>query len=209
MIMNRFVCSICTLVLSLSCLAQGHYAGFNSSENIAPAVSELISIYYDKYVADVLHKTKEKNREEAHRNLTSVENDFGRFVALPSEMLCEINRFVVTSLEGSEENVPDTGGEILFFIPSSAQTSDSSLLFLFVQGQCVGVGSVRNGLVAVLSYASCDPSAFYDVVVLASEDVSKTAVREVFSSSVMFKLKKEYVFGINWKKKMIDNLFLK
>lgn len=209
MIMKKIVLSILTLLLAVCCLAQGHNALFNSGEAVAPAISELISVYYDEYVADVLQKTKEKNREETRRVMMSVASDSGRLLALPSEMLSEIGRFAATSLEDSGVNVPDAGGNILFFIPSSSQTEDSSLLYLFIQGQCVGVGSAKNGLVSILSYDSCDPSAFYDAVVIAVDDGSKSAVREIFSSSIMFKLKKEYVFGVNWKRKVINNLFLK
>ena len=209
MIMKRFTLSILTFLLAVSSMAQGHHATFNSSEAVAPATSELISVYYDKYVMEVLQKTKEKHKEETRQNMMSVVSDYARLSALPSEMISEINRFVVTSLADGGADKPDAGGNVLFFVPSCPQTADLSLLYLFVQGQCVGVGSVKNGLVAILSYESCDPSAFYDAVVLACHDDSKAPLREVFSSSIMFKLKREYVFEANWKKKTLDALLLK
>lgn len=211
--MKTIVLSIIAFLYAMTSIAQV----IDSREAIAPAVSDLITNYYEKYALEQLQNVKGRSEEEKAKKLEQVKSqlqlndtDYKKLSKLTPEELSEIHQFIVTSVSGVGKRIPESNGQIVFYLSenSAMNLSDECVLYLFLDGTCYGVGTSVKGLCALINTDEVDQHSIHDVVVV-SHVRSRGKLKEVFSSSVMFKLKKEYCYQAVLKKGKLDKLTIR
>lgn len=188
--------------------AQHVLNGYNSADAVAPAVSKLITALHNEHARVELDKVKEKKRDDMKLMYLSQSTDLERIMKLPTKMLAEVNKFVQTSISASAAEVLDTEGVVSFFMKGDRDTKDRHILYLFLNGKCVGLGSSQLGLVTMLPYESSAPDDFHEVQILCSDAGERPVLKELFKASVMFKLKSCYVIEPIYKKDVLTGINL-
>jgi len=201
--MKKFLLCFIVCVSSYSLSAQIK----NSSEAIAPAIAELINMYHSDYMTEEVSKVKDKKVGEVRSLFNADDTDYKKLCRLPEKSLADISKFITTSLTNAGTLAPASGDNIEFFIPASGKPKDDTLLFLFIDGQCLGIGSVNNGLFSLLSCVDENLGTLYEVTILSLTTDGKN-ITEVLNTNVMFKLRKSYVYIPQFKKGKISELIL-
>ncbi len=211
--MKTIILSVIAFLYAMTSMAQV----INSREAIAPAVSDLIANYYEKYALEQLQnvkgrseEAKAKKQEQVKSQLQLNDTDYKKLSKLTSKERAEIYQFIVTSVSGVGTRIPEPEGRILFYLSENNQINltNECVLYLFLNGQCYGVGTSVKGLYTLIDTDEVGEHSIHEVVVV-SHVQSTGEFKEVFNSSVMFKLKKEYNYHAILKRGKIEELILR
>lgn len=166
----------------------------NSFGKISSAVSTLVGQLAQKQLnnkKDLVKKQKEIDNLEAE--YVAKKTDLDKWDYLESGVLADINQFVITSVSPSGINMPLDQDAIILYLPMLLEKTEPDLAFyVFLDGDCVGVGSQIKGF--YINMGSRDKeSTFHDLRIYSSN--VKTHVKAcVFDSTVSFAIKTNYNF---------------
>jgi hypothetical protein len=148
----------------------------NSFDKLASAVSNLIHINIIK--------------QEKAKRLEQLKTDLDRLSALKKgEYIRELENFVTTSTSMVGLTPPFTEeGEVILYL-SAQVTSREQGIILFIDGQCVGVGSAKKGFYS--AFPSEQFSAGFHTLTITATNGARW-----YTSTIDFSLKNKFVFEL-------------
>ena len=166
----------------------------NSNGKLSSAVSSLV----EQQAINQMNKQKallkkEKDIDELEASFAAIKTELGKWDYLKVDALSEINRFALTSISPAGVNMPLDPKSIVFFLPmlSSKQEPDS-VIYLFLDGACIGVGTQNKGFYVNLD-SSTQTATFHQLKIFASNSKMNSKVC-IFDSTLQFEIRKSYEF---------------
>lgn len=178
----------------------------NSFGDLSGTVSDMIHLGYINQSKEELSKVKGSKVNSKQDELQSIESDLERLQYLNSQRRKEVNVFINTSSYAVGNECPKETSDIVFFLSSSERSIANDAILVFVDGVCVGTGTSANGFYSVIP-SGLFSSDFHELKIAAIDEKTGN-LYEIFSSSVMFDVKKEYNFISVSKSQKITELIL-
>lgn len=190
------------------------YVPVNSYGNISSAISSFI----DQQATNQFEKERailESNKKNTHtltENYLLAKTDLKKSEFLNHESLSELNRFVSVSTALVGTSLPQNADGVVFFLPMNTQSKlkdeNESVLLVFLDEQCIGVGTFFKGFYIKLAKDNSD-NAFHQLKVYALSDNKKEPIVGIFDATIKFDIRDTYEFVPEVSKGKIKELRLK
>lgn len=169
----------------------------NSFGQISEAVSALTESKFFEQSRKEVEDAKKK--DEVQAKIQAIRSLYEKLYYLNSGNLAEIAKFVSGACSMTGLNIPaDNEGKVVFFMPTSQNNKEDSVIILFVDGNCVGAGTLYKGF-----YSSIDPAVYdggfheIEIIGVSLKNNEKTAL---YKSTAQFDIKRQYVFSAEFRR---------
>ena len=177
----------------------------NSYGDNSDAISSMILMNFSKQSSEETAVVKKDKLEEKQAELDMQNSDVLKLKYLTGEKRSEINNFINSSSYAVGNVAPSATDNVVMFMPSSETELENDAIYIFLDGKCIGSGTSNNGFyISIPSSEAGD--GFHELIILSSPKDNGKIYSELFSSSVMFKIKKDYVFNKTLKSKKLTTL---
>ena len=179
----------------------------NSAGIMTKAISDMIERKFSQQISEEKGKIKKpKEQDYFEKKISAITTLLEKLNYLNNEAISDINKFILSSLSPSGNQAPSTdASSVSFFLPMNESYQDT-IIYLFVDGQCVGIGSDLKGLYSKWEMKSFS-SSFHQLVIIGSN--AKTSFKKkLFESEVLFDVRNEFVFIRNPRTGLIKDLGL-
>ena len=168
-------------------------------KNVAGKVTATITEMIERKVAQQVEEErsklkKQKDIDAFNTKIDALLSTFDKWNYLNINSLNDLTKFILSSLSPAGDRVPKVEkGEIFFFLPMRGSVNVDSVFFLFLDGQCIGIGSDEKGFYSCWN-ADSFSSSFHKLVVMGVNP--KTGFKkELFESEVHFDMRNDFVFS--------------
>lgn len=160
----------------------------NSYGRISEAIASVIS---SKFKSQREEESASGKKKKTSADYATV---YDKFNYLNWKNMPDIGKFVSSTCSSAGLNVPKDAGEIVLFMPAAAKPSlYDSVIYIFIDDDCVGAGTLNKGFYASLEESAAD-TGFHNLVIVGVHE--KQPVRTVlYSSTVQFEIKGTYIFS--------------
>ena len=158
------------------------------------AVAGMIEKKFVAQVNEELNKLKSQKKKDALLEMTSsITTPLQRWQYLSEDAISELNSFIlaITRTVGMRKPMAEIN-QFSFYLSSREDVDDETVLLLFMDGQCVGIGSDSKGFYSCLEkegYAS----HISQLVIMAVREGNKEK-KELFKSEISVDLRNDYEF---------------
>ena len=181
----------------------------NSAGKMTEAVAGMIEKKFVAQVNEELNKLKSQKKKDALLEMTSsITTPLQRWQYLSEDAISELNSFIlaITRTVGMRKPMAEIN-QFSFYLSSREDVDDETVLLLFMDGQCVGIGSDSKGFYSCLEkegYAS----HISQLVIMAVREGNKEK-KELFKSEISVDLRNDYEFERDLHRDIIRALVLK
>lgn len=166
----------------------------NSYGDMSEAISGLIRSEFDKQTRNELAQAKKSKEDKLRAEIQKMDSDLKKLQYLSREARTRINKFISSSSFVVGAQAPESSDEIILFMHSAEeQMYTNEAIYVLIDDQCVGCGTSINGFYVSIPSSKFNDS-FHEIKIVSSPIETGKELTELFSSSVMFKIRKEFVY---------------
>lgn len=204
---NKLIIAIVCGVFTCVCCPKSVHAQVAPHSALPSYVSELINDNFIRQInidlQDLSTQALGKKRSELKKMRTTLD----RLLYLNASEVDKVNQFVLSSIEDTGPASVNDDSNILFFMNGVKKPHTESVLYIFVDGSCVGAGSSSKGFNCTCFYDDSDTS-MHELVIIQGVQNNKRTRLTVYSSPALFSIKKKYVFEGILNKGIISELLV-
>ncbi len=166
----------------------------NSYGDMSEAISGLIRSEFDKQTRNELAQAKKSKADKLRAEIQKMDSDLKKLQYISREARTRINKFISSSSFVVGAQAPESSDEIILFMHSAEeQMYTNEAIYVLIDDQCVGCGTSINGFYVSIPSSKFNDS-FHEIKIVSSPIETGKELTELFSSSVMFKIRKEFVY---------------
>ena len=194
-----------TLLIATTLFLQSTYAQTNSYLVLAKPVTDFVSMKYSEQVSEALNAAKkEKDRQRIQEEGRTNQKTINKLSALNAARLTDLNTFISSMSSPVVMPSDEVGSDILVYV-SPAESQKEILLYLFLDGNCYGAGTLTKGLISQIP-SDVFADGLHEMVLIASCAEAPVPLIRAFSSTVHFGVKTNFSFEVKKKGRGIELL---
>lgn len=194
-------------VVSL-CLVSGGDATVaqNKDKSLSEVLNQLVDMKFVQQVQNEMSfQKKKKSKDKLTGKIDGISTDYDKFLYLNGEAVSELDKFVLSSVAKSG-SAPDRKDVATIYM-SPVTSSLEAVFYIFLDGKCIGAGSCTKGINCYYPIGDSEESV-QNLTIVESIPAYKQK-NTVFSSSVHFGIKNNYVFSAAVRGKVVTELNVK